>query len=161
MDLSSNEEYYILVSTPSSSPDQPVEDVQPVYHSSAEGIHRVELCTHASRDDLLLLLLLVVLLFLLQVMVGVVGGKGDAVRERVGVGVKLTGVEGRKVSGQALPCQQGDVAEQLVDLKTSSSKVRVVVLVVVREYNIYRKKFLKLVIIGSEKNSTNKNNNNL
>ena len=132
MDLSSNEEYYILVSTLSSSPDQPVEDVQPVYHSSAEGIHRVELCTQASRDDLLLLLLLVVLLFLLQVMVGVVGGKGDAVRERVGVGVKLTGVEGRKVSGQALTCQQGDVAEQLVDLKTSSSKVRVVVLVVVR-----------------------------
>ena len=131
MDLSSNEEYYILVSTPSSSPDQPVEDVQPVYHSSAKGIHRVELCTQASRDDLLLLLLLV-LLFLLQVMVGVVGGKGDAVRERVGVGVKLTGVEGRKVSGQALTCQQGDVAEQLVDLKTSSSKVRVVVLVVVR-----------------------------
>ena len=31
--------------------------------------------------------------------------------------VKLAGVEGRKVPGQTLPCQQGDVAEQLVNLE--------------------------------------------
>ena len=46
-----------------------------------------------------------------------VGGERDAVRRRVGVRVELAGVEGRKVSSQTLPSQQGDVAEQLVNLE--------------------------------------------
>ena len=54
-------------------------------------------------------------------MVVVVGGEGDAVGWKVGVGVELAGVEGREVSGQALPSQQGDVAEQLVNLTIGNS----------------------------------------
>ena len=73
-----------------------------------------ELSTQASRGLLVLLRVL-----LLQVVVGVVGGERDAVRRRVGVRVELAGVEGRKVPGQTLPSQQGDVAEKLVNLKTT------------------------------------------
>ena len=101
-----------MSSSSSSSSHPPVEDVKPVNHSSTEGIHRVELSTQARG-----LLLLVLLLLLEVVVVVVVGGEGDAVGWKVGVGVELAGVEGREVSGQALPSQQGDVAEQLVNLE--------------------------------------------
>ena len=114
MDLSSND---ISVTTSSSS-HPPVEDVEPVNHSSTEGIHRVELSTQARSLLLLLLLLLEV------VVVVVVGGEGDAVGGKVGVGVELAGVEGREVSGQALPSQEGDVAEQLVNLTIGNSSVQ-------------------------------------
>ena len=116
MDLPSND---ISVSTSSSS-HPPVEDVQPVYHSSTEGIHRVELSTQARG----LLLLLLLLLLLEVVVVVVVGGEGDAVGGKVGVGVELAGVEGREVSGQALPSQESDVAEQLVNLTIGNSSVQ-------------------------------------
>ena len=116
MDLSSND---ISVTTSSSS-HPPVEDVEPVNHSSTEGIHRVELSTQARS----LLLLLLLLLLLEVVVVVVVGGEGDAVGGKVGVGVELAGVEGREVSGQALPSQEGDVAEQLVNLTIGNSSVQ-------------------------------------
>ena len=92
----------------SSSLHPPVEDVQSVYHTTTERIHRVELGTEAVG------LLLLLLFLLLQV---VVGGEGDAVSWGTGVRVELAGVEGREVSGQALTSQQGDVAEQLVNLE--------------------------------------------
>ena len=92
----------------SSSLHPPVEDVQSVYHAPTERIHRVELGTEAVG------LLLLLLFLLLQV---VVGGEGDAVSWGTWVRVELAGVEGREVSGQALTSQQGDVAEQLVNLE--------------------------------------------
>ena len=94
----------------SSSLHPPVEDVQSVYHAATQRIHRVELGTEAVG-------LLLLLLFLLLQVVVVVGGEGDAVSLGTGVRVELAGVEGREVSGQALTSQQGDVAEQLVNLE--------------------------------------------
>ena len=73
----------------------PVEDEEPVNHSSAERIHRVELSAEAGT---------VVLLLLLEVLVVV--GEGNAVGR-----MELTVLYGRIELGQTLPSQESDVTE--------------------------------------------------
>ena len=73
----------------------PVEDEEPVNHSSTKRVHRVELSAMAGT---------VVLRVLLEVLV--VCGEGDAVGR-----MELTVLDGRIELGQTLPSEESDVTE--------------------------------------------------